>query len=483
MFAYPCPSCAQRLLALPDRAGERITCPKCLTAFAIPSPDSVAQDLTAIPLSAPLAETPLPAAYREVTLELAAVPVGAGGTAEADFELTPPPTPQPAHQPAHQPPAPAIRTARPPQPGPTSRRPLADDSGRVILNPTGLFAVDMAAELSAAISMRMAPPPEPMADRRLTLAAWLTGTLVAAAAWLVAVVTAPELFPFVALIGCAMAAFGYLWRAYLAGRQQPMNGLVTLLPPVAAVRLFTPTESHGLRPLRFTLTGAVLLGLFVLGPAVRAVSEEKFGVRVEPATTEVPSPVSNLHKAVAAKKYADAVVELQRFPGKDVIPEDQRAGVVADLLTLSTAEKGEVRAAALTTLAEFAPTECKAAVKAGLKSSDDDERRAACKVADRVLGAEAADALAERLTDRGDRPDAKAALLRLGNVAELAVLPLLKSDREPVAMAACEVLERIGGTKAEAELRALADAAKSRAVRQEASQAAEAVADRLRKSK
>jgi hypothetical protein len=465
MFAYPCPSCAQRLLATPDRAGEQSACPKCLHPLTVPSPDSVAPDLSAVVLAAPLTETPLPAALQEVTLELAAVAVAEVGE-ESEFE------------PPMSAPPPDFRTARAAA-GPTSRRPLADDGGRVILNPTGLFAVDIAAELSAAISMRMAPPPEPGADRLVTLAAWLAGTAAAGLLWLTGVVTAPELFPFVALIGGAMVAFGYLWRAYLAGRQRPLNGLVTLLPPVALARLFAATPAHGLRPLRFALTGAVLLGLFVLGPAVRAAFEGEFGVRVEPATPEPFSPVANFRKAVAGKKHAEAVAELKRFPGKDAVPDDQKRGVIADLLALTTADRADVRAAALTVLAEFSPADGKAAVRAGLKSTDGDERAAACRVADRVFGADAAGDLAERLTDREDRPEAKAALIRLGAAAEAAVLPLLKSDREPVALVACEVLERIGGAKAEAELRALAETTKSRAVRQEATQAAETVAERV----
>ena len=100
-----------------------------------------------------------------------------------------------------------------------------------------------------------------------------------------------------------------------------------------------------------------------------------------------------------------------------------------------------------------------------------------------MLGEESAALLAACLADRNDRAEAKAALIRLGAVAESAVLPLLKSDREPVLLVVCEVLERVGGAKAAALLTELAEATKSRAVRQEASQAAEAVAERARKAK
>ncbi len=39
MFPYSCPFCSQRLLALPDRVGQRTICPKCLRPLTIPRPE------------------------------------------------------------------------------------------------------------------------------------------------------------------------------------------------------------------------------------------------------------------------------------------------------------------------------------------------------------------------------------------------------------------------------------------------------------
>ncbi|QEL15750.1 hypothetical protein [Limnoglobus roseus] len=39
MFGYPCPFCSQRLLAAPERAGQRTICPKCLKPIVIPKPE------------------------------------------------------------------------------------------------------------------------------------------------------------------------------------------------------------------------------------------------------------------------------------------------------------------------------------------------------------------------------------------------------------------------------------------------------------
>jgi hypothetical protein len=40
MFAYPCPFCTQRLLASPERIGQRTICPKCLKPIVIARPES-----------------------------------------------------------------------------------------------------------------------------------------------------------------------------------------------------------------------------------------------------------------------------------------------------------------------------------------------------------------------------------------------------------------------------------------------------------
>ena len=42
MFSYSCPFCSQRLLAQPDRIGQRTICPKCLRPIVIPT-ESVAE--------------------------------------------------------------------------------------------------------------------------------------------------------------------------------------------------------------------------------------------------------------------------------------------------------------------------------------------------------------------------------------------------------------------------------------------------------
>ena len=66
----------------------------------------------------------------------------------------------------------------------------------------------------------------------IVTAAWLTLSGAAGFAWVAGVLYDPEAFPYVAVLGALQLAFGYVWAAYLVGRQDVLRGLATLLPPV-----------------------------------------------------------------------------------------------------------------------------------------------------------------------------------------------------------------------------------------------------------
>ena len=227
MFPYPCPSCAQRLLAPADRAGQRTICPKCLRPLTIPQPDPSMQDPNTLvdPTEAPLplvmADTHTPFPGTVPVPNFAAVEVSAAASVGApaerrqyaesgQFSFDLPDVPVHARS--------SVSSASHPRPDGTDTSPRPkiasrratnrDAHGMVMLNPTGVFSVDIAAELSAALSMRMNPPPEPSADRRLIIGAWAFGTLAALGLWLGGLFYNPECLPFVALLGGAMLFFG-----------------------------------------------------------------------------------------------------------------------------------------------------------------------------------------------------------------------------------------------------------------------------------
>lgn len=408
MFAYPCPSCRQRLLAPPSRVGQRSICPKCLHPLTVPHPEQVATAGPFAPAADPTPGEPyhprsifdLPEAadrpHGETPAPMNTMPAHPGEFADLEgvdtltqpfldlAPMTTPPThlePVPLVMPE---PAPAASSLpRAPAAPPSSRRLPKPHDGRVVFDAAGLFGGDAMAQLSAAISLRMAPPPLPTSDRTYAVIGWVAGTLVGLGVWVLGVWQAGGWLPYVAVVGGSMAAFGLLWRAYLSGRGGSWaGGLLTLLPPVGLVQLVRPVEGYGLRPLWFVLSGVGLFGLYVVGPQVHRWVDDTFEA-----------------KKADAPPAAPAVIDV--------------------------------------------------------------------------------DAAAAKLESKADREGAKRALVRAGASAEPAVRKLLAAKADGTVLAACDVLSEIGTAESAAALRKLADQTPSRAVRIEATTAADAIDERL----
>jgi len=325
MFPYACPSCSQRLLAPTERVGQRTICPKCLRPLTIPESASIAVldpkslvDLSEAPLPLMVisadTNTPFPGSipiphFAAVEIS-AAARVGAAPIELGDLTFDLPDVPGSNARETNFPQPSGTETPRPTfarMPIHTRRAANADTRGMVMLNPTGLFGVDMAAELSAALSMRMSPPPEPVIDRRLIVGAWAFGTFSAIALWLGGLFYNPECLPFVALLGGALLMFGLLWRAYLVGRDEsPLRGVLCLLPPFNVVRLFQKSGDNGHRPLRFAATGALVLGLFAASASARSFVEKKTLANAEPETSTPESTAAVIAKLAAREHRADA---------------------------------------------------------------------------------------------------------------------------------------------------------------------------------
>ena len=452
MFSYACPHCAQRLLAPPERVGQRTMCPKCLRPVTIPTPELAARDM-------PDVVNPVETPDDSI--------LGSDPGSDTPNEVT---TPQPhgtrvaAATPAPLPPA---------------------ANGAVAVRPTRPRSqMDYAADLSAVITTRMKPPPEPPSDLRPTTAAWLVLTVTGATLWLVGVVYEAQTLAFVALIGGLLAAFGYLWVAYLAGRRgQPVRGLVTLFPPVAAYRFLVPAGNYGLRPLWFFLTGLVFLTLAYFGPQTRAVVQQAFAA-IQPVAVDLPpsttGPVDRLRAAVDRRQpelLPSHLAELSRRDVVDAATADVRAEMTAELKKLAASDRPVVRAAAVEALAAWSPADAREPALAALKSESAAERRAALGVAGRWADVEVARAVAARLTDRTEQAAARDVLLSIGGpLAEDAVLPHLAASDDPLfSLAMIEVLEKVGGSKSAAALRKLAESGPNTAVRDEANRVAEAL--------
>lgn len=292
MFAYPCPSCRQRLLAPVGRIGQRSICPKCLHPFTVPHPEQV---VTGGPF-APAGAAPeprvdgscCPAGARVDPIEgeyttpapMNTVPARTGEFFELERSETV--TEHFLELP------PVVFTPPPPTGVPLTRLSHKEPDGRVTFDPP--------APPADAPATRLRPNPlpvetsPPVSGGGAASGGWVVGTLAGVAAWLLGVWPAPPLPSFVAVVGGAMAGFGLLWRAYLCGRGGAWaKGLLALLPPVCLIQLVRPVAGIGLRPLWFVLSGVGLLGLFVVGNPVKRWVDDTFEAkRAAPPVDSTP---------------------------------------------------------------------------------------------------------------------------------------------------------------------------------------------------
>jgi hypothetical protein len=500
MFSYSCPSCTQKLLAPPERVGQRTICPKCLRPLTIPPPTADdpddSDDLFGGPLVDPdVHNTPLD----HVTPPPLDGAVDDGNPhSRIDFDERPDPVSAPVPVPAPRPqPAPA-RPPAPPRPArvaavvPAPRR--EGLAGAVVLNPTGLAAVDLAADLTAALTLRMKPPPEPAADGTVPNGAWFGLTVVALGLWVVGVIYDPAALPFVALIGGLQLAFGYLWGAYLAGRTDWRAGLLTLLPPVAAARFARPFGENAYRPQRFVLTGAVLLALFFAGRAARDAVQPMFDQLLPPRTpadpAPPPSPADRLQTALDRKQaevVTGVLAELARPEAVTGVSDEARAKLAFGLKRLcdpaAPDPRPEVRTAALAALGVWEPDATRRPVLAALTGDDPSARRVAFQLAGRWKDAEVARAVVARLADRQEQQDAQQALLAIGGPpAEAALIPLLfAEDQGALVLTVIDLLEQVGGPDAVAALGRVAESGPYPSVREEAAKRAAAITARLKR--
>ena len=508
MFPYPCPSCSQRLLAPADRAGQRTICPKCLRPLTIPQPDSMAMedpktlfDPSEIPIPV-LAntDTPFPGTI-PVSQYAGALASGASETRSGHAELRAVATsgdltfdlPEVAAQDRASVsdtgfPRPSETVTPPPNPAKlpirTRRSTNPDARGMVMLNPTGLFSVDVAAELSAALSMRMKPPPELSMDRRLVVGAWAFGTLAALGLWLAGLFYNAECLPFVALLGAALLAFGIIWRACLVGHEESvLQGMLCLLPPVLLVRLFQKAGENGLRPLGFAASGAAVLALF----GTAATARSFFGNLS--AATE-PSPENRLGSASGRKlrsatddpkRLQFALAEIDHPETARTSTAEEKAEVIGELRRLLGHEQQGLRITALSVLHTWTPSEANDWALSALRGETAPALRTALGAAGTVNSPEIIAAIAEHLRTREYRPEAQSSLVAIGPAAEGALLERLTAPEEAFALSVLDVLTQIGAAKSLAAFRQLAATSESALLKSEADSAAKLLAGKLEK--
>lgn len=543
MFAYPCPFCQQRLLASPERVGQRTICPKCMKPIVIPRPDGTPIEEGRVTVPQLLGDSPSTIFVDEhheekdeadaMDLSLPPEHEEFSGFVNDSAELLPPledaPPPAPLEVPSpvassdhvgsFTPSAMAMAaagvvqsTAAPqisgvgaayalapetPRPDIATPPPRARDHGVVMFQPSTGESADIAAELTAALTMRMKPPPEPPSDLRLSTGAWLALTAGGLSLWLLSMmghadVTAEKLLIAVAAIGVLEVIVSYIWVAYLSGRKSTQRGLEALLPPVWLARMAYPASNNpGYRPLRFAVAGSLLILLASLGDRLRPVVQRVTG-EPETATVPIPPPVhSPLARLKASqtegtnRHITEALTELATEATTFTSTPAETRELLAEIRRLRNHENGEVRGAALIALKKWAGLD---AVKPDVikvlrqRSAETHERRAALDLAREFKDRDVTRAVALCLghPSFGEDTDRRAAdtLRAIGPPeAEEALLELFEND-DLRLRGLSELLAELGGPTAIERLRQIAAMTSDNELREDAQRTADKIAAR-----
>jgi len=462
MFAYPCPFCQQRLLASPERTGQRTICPKCLQPIVIPRPEGESADEGRITASELLGESPSTIFVDDfhpdgdeadaMDLSLPNDQEEFGGFVDDSAELLPSLDDAPPPEPIREPhpvaasehvgsftyPARSLAaagvvatTAVPhigglgpaayepsydtPMPGTSTPTPLPHDHGVVVFHPSPTESADIAAELTTALTMRMKPPPEPPSDLRLSTGAWLAITASGLSLWMLSMMRfkddpADDLLKAVGGLGILEIVISYVWIAYLSGRKSTRRGLEALLPPIWLQRLVKPVDSPGYRPLRFAIAGIALVLLALLGNKLRPAVQQFTGepeIRSMPMPKPVNSPLLRLKEAESAginHVLVAALMELASDQATFTATAEESPALLAELRRLRTHPNGEVRGAALLAQKRWAGLDAvKPEILAVLRnrSGEGHERQAALDAAREYKDREVARAVAAWIGYRG----------------------------------------------------------------------------------
>lgn len=539
MFAYPCPSCQQRLQATPERVGQRTICPKCLKPIVIPGADGASATEGRVQMPEMIGDSPstifvddfaqahddadgmdlsLPDDAEEFTVfandsapieELALLQ-------PAPLEM-PLPIAESQHVGTFTPSAMSLAaagvvtsTATPhlggigaatvaadtPMPGPVTPRFATRENEVVVFQ--AQESLDRVSELATDLTMRMKPPPEPPSDLRISTGAWLAMTATGMSLWLLSMMRendepARTLLKGVLGLGLLEIVISYIWVSYIGGRRDFHRGLQALLPPVWLYRLANPCENTpGFRPLRFMVAGLLLIALSLFGSQLRPAVQSLTG-QPDSHTVEIPkplnSPLARLQDAqngTLIRPITEALHEIATDKASfDATPEETPL-LLAELRRLRKHENDEVRGAALIALKKWTGLE---AVKADVldvlrnRTAKTGERRAALDVAREYKDREITRAVARCLEYRNllDDTDTRAAatLRAIGPPeAEDALLELFE-DEDMLLRGVPSLLAEIGGAKSVEKLRKLAETSPSNDVRVEATRTADKIALRL----
>lgn len=404
-------------------------------------------------------------------------------------------------------PQPAVVTIAPPPVAPARPLPVpvtAHDSGRFVpsvvpvapapnrADPVQLQTqADIAAALTAALTSRMKPAETPRRDLRPSTAAWMLLTALGGTLTVLALFTdADYRWPLLA-VGVIQIVAGYVWIVRLTQFRDPTRGVLCAVPPLTLYYL-AQYKYAKLRPLRFVLTGAVLVALAGATPALvphtRALVNRDAGPKpLDPAAT---SKLAQLRAARGQRAYDSLSRQLEVLAKTDpTLSADakDRAELSAELKALCGHSDTGVKVRAMVAYATWDPAGARSVCLTALQSPTAEEREWALKLAPQWKDEATAQAVQARIgrSGAGESNRAKAALEEIGGTAAEAgaTALLLRAEDQSTKLTALSVLEKVGSAETAGWLRssyASGATADDPAVRDRALATSDAIKARLR---
>ena len=515
MLRYRCPQCAQLLQAHELRAGKKSVCVACLTTHIIPIDRSawltasgeplfsrlpfthgaIAQTVedraqpamaTAQPVIPPVDPEPAPALETVV-----AVTATESFSSPSSFtnEMDSPPTEEPRepeqvtsesptsadviaphfpeeerlHSPAIEPISQIATVER------------ADDKiheiGKASEPVHVQTQVEIAAALTEVLTHRMKPPRQPRRDLRVSTAGWLILTGLGIAFLIATLFTSASYKNLVIAIGIAQVLIGYGWIIFLTSHRDPKRGIACAVPPVTFYYLGQWKYAR-FRPLRFCVTGAVLMGLGLLSSQASPLTKNWVGKgsKREPVPVVDPATMSKLEKLREYKnrnaydKLIDLLQELKQTDSLKSVDAKDAPELTKELRELCFHQDTGVKVAALAAYTQWGGEDARELCLKAIESPSQEERMMALQLLPRWKSTDAAFQVARNVAALIGRPGtesarAEAALVEIGGVpAERAALAvLLRSEDRTTRLIALSILAKVGGTESLSPLRSYAD--------------------------
>lgn len=327
--------------------------------------------------------------------------------------------------------------------------------------------MDVTAGLTAVLTSRMKPPPEPPRDLAPSTAVWLLLTGLALAFLAVTLLTPNDFAPVVAYLGVLEVAAGYLWIVVMAYSREWRRGVLCAVPPLTF--WYLGQRKYGkYRPLRFVLTGSLLV--ILAASAGFAIRHTRVWSGAEPAQPAPPAvdlaaqpKIAQLRAYRDQRAYDSLIDVLKALAKTDPVYSEEAKNkyeLAAELKALCSHPLSDVKVAAMAAFVRWGGDEARGVCLEAIRSPNAEERLAALQLLTRWKDPEVARALASRIGRPGTETTlAKEALLDIGGpAAEQATIPLLRSDDLGTQLLAMDILanDKVGGPDAVTALKELA---------------------------